>query len=161
MTRTIRRRIEALEKSFPRPPVIFDDNTRANFITELVLAYHIGEIKIDESPCEGFARALNYKNVGEQVADMVYSRPEVVKRYRDALRRLFAQVGLDLERSPATAKNEAYAKLVAQVPRHWVEAVEAAHSVEELSRLWTPARWKEETDPSYYRKGVMEAEKGE
>jgi hypothetical protein len=86
MSRTIRRRVEALEKSFSRSPVIFDDDARAVFIQKLVLAYHLGELKIDDDPSDRFNRALNYRNHGYLFTDLLFN----VKRYQDALRRLFA-----------------------------------------------------------------------
>jgi hypothetical protein len=72
-----------------------------------LLAYYLGDPKPDELFCEAYDRAL-------QVAyDTV---PHSSAHYREACRRLFAQVGLDFSHSPPSALSEAIDKLVAQLP---------------------------------------------
>jgi hypothetical protein len=50
---------------------------------------------------------------------------EINKRFKNAARRLFAQVGLDFDRSPPSALFDSFVRLVNQLPQPWLKWLQA------------------------------------
>ena len=48
-------------------------------------------------------------------------KPEINKRFKNAARRLFAQVGLDFDHSPPSALSEAFVRMVHELPEQWLQ----------------------------------------
>jgi predicted phage terminase large subunit-like protein len=86
-----------------------------------VLAYHLGGLKPnDEDPGEAEARALNYGSRNDYLEALFNrEREEIDRRFKDAARRLFRQVGLNFDRSPPSALIDAFVRLVNQLPQPW------------------------------------------
>jgi hypothetical protein len=91
------------------------------FYRKIVLAYHLGGLKPnDEDPSEAEARALNYGSRNDYLEALFNrEREEIDRRFKDAARRLFRQVGLNLDRSPPSALIDAFVRLVNQLPQPW------------------------------------------
>ena len=86
-----------------------------------MLAYHLGGLKPnDEDPGEAEARALNYGSRNDYLEALFNrEREEIDRRFKDAARRLFRQVGLNFDRSPPSALIDAFVRLVNQLPQPW------------------------------------------
>jgi hypothetical protein len=132
MRKTILRRLEALEK---------EDRSRKQrersslgralvYIWEIVLAYHLGDLKSDEEdPSEAEARALKYptrEDYCEAILKVMRKKDikdisEIHERYNDAYRRLFANVGLDFDSSPPSMLFDAFVTMVNQLPDQWLD----------------------------------------
>jgi hypothetical protein len=87
-----------------------------------VLAYYVGGLNPDEEdPGEAEARALNYESRHDYLEALFKGQtPEISERFKNAARRLFAQVDLDFDRSPPSALFEAFVKMVNQLPEQWL-----------------------------------------
>jgi len=70
-----------------------------------VLAYYVGDLKPDdEDPGEAEARALNYESRNDYLEALFKGeKQEINERFKNAARRLFAQVGLNFDRSSPSA----------------------------------------------------------
>ena len=93
------------------------------FFRKIVLAYYVGGLKPnDEDPGEAEARALNYESRNEYL-EALFNREgrEIERRFKDAARRLFRQVGLNFDRSPPSALIDAFVRLVNQLPQPWLK----------------------------------------
>jgi hypothetical protein len=123
MRTRIRRQLEVLEKE-ERSRKLRQQSSLAtiSFLCwRIVLAYYLGGLKPDEEdPGEAQARALNYESRDEYLEALFKGEiPEINKRYKNAARRLFAQVGLDFNRSPPNALFESFVRMVNQLPEQW------------------------------------------
>jgi predicted phage terminase large subunit-like protein len=93
------------------------------FYKKIVLAYYGGGLKPnEEDPGEAEARALNYESRNEYL-EALFNREgqEIDRRFKDAARRLFRQVGLNFDRSPPSALIDAFVRLVNQLPQPCLE----------------------------------------
>jgi hypothetical protein len=131
MRKTTLRRLEALEKEErSRQERELSSLQRALVdIRQIVLAYHLGDLKSDEWwPGEAEARALKYpslENYGEALFKVVRKKDikamsELDERFNDAYRRLFAKVGLDFDDTPPSVLFDAFVALVDQLPEQWL-----------------------------------------
>jgi hypothetical protein len=75
------------------------------FCWKVVLAYYVGGLKPnDEDPGEAEARALNYESRNDYLDALLKGeKQEINRRFKNAARRLFAQAGLNFDRSPPSA----------------------------------------------------------
>jgi hypothetical protein len=123
MRTRIRRQLEVLEKE-ERSRKLRQQSSLAtiSFLCwTIVLAYFVGGLKPDEEdPGEAQARALNYESRDEYLEALFKGEiPAIKKRYKNAVRLFFAQVGLDFDRSPPNALFESFVRMVNQLPEQW------------------------------------------
>jgi predicted phage terminase large subunit-like protein len=87
-----------------------------------VLAYYVGGLKPDEeNPGEAEARALNYASRNDYLEALFKKeKQDINKRFKNAARRLFAQAGLDFDRTPPSALFDSFVRLVNQLPEPWL-----------------------------------------
>jgi hypothetical protein len=113
MRKTVLRRLEALEKEYrSREQRELSSLRKALFcIWEIVLAYHLGDLKSDEDPGKAIERALKYPPRGDY-----FDILEIPERYNDAYRRLFAKVGLDFDNTPPSVLFDAFVTMVNELP---------------------------------------------
>ena len=92
------------------------------FCRKIVLAYYVGGLKPDdEDPGEAEARALNYESRNDYLeALFTGEEQEINKRLKNAARRVFAQAGLDFDRSPPSALFDSFIRLVKELPEPWL-----------------------------------------
>jgi hypothetical protein len=90
---------------------------------KIVLAYYVGGLKPDdEDPGEALARALNYESRDDYLEALFKGKiPEINKRFKNAARRLFAQVGLDFDCSPPSALFGSFVRMLNQLPDQWLK----------------------------------------
>jgi hypothetical protein len=99
---------------------------------EIVLAHYLGGLTSSHEllpngmlsdeplwPDEGLERVLKYPVDGLFEA-LRNKDPELIERFGDAYRRLFAKVGLDFDTSPASVLFDAFVTMVNQLPDHWL-----------------------------------------
>jgi hypothetical protein len=118
------RRLEVLEKE-ERSRKLKQQSSWATisfFCWKIVLAYYVGGLKPDnEDPGEAEARALSYESRYDYLQALSNGEiPEINKRFKDASRRLFAQVGLDFDRSPRRALCESFVRMLNELPDQWL-----------------------------------------
>ena len=90
------------------------------YIWDIVLAYYLGGLKSDEtSSREAYARALKYPS-GNDFFEALKDIAEIHKRFDDAYRRLFANVGLDFDGTPPSILFDALVTMVNQLPDQWL-----------------------------------------
>jgi hypothetical protein len=89
----------------------------------IVLAYYVGGLQSDEEgPGEAQARALNYESRDGYLEALFKGEiPEINKRYKNAARCLFAQVGLDFDRSPPSTLFESFVRMINELPEQWLK----------------------------------------
>ena len=113
--------------------------TAAFLCWKAVLAHNLGDLKPDdEDPGEAAARALGYETNTSILTR--YSNGEIAginKRFKDACRRVFAQVGLDFDHSPRSALSEAFGRLVNALPNQCWQWLESNLQVSRNSRVFT------------------------
>jgi hypothetical protein len=119
------RRLEVLEQE-ERSHKLQQQSSLATisfFCWTIVLAYYVGGLKPDdEDPGEAHARALNYVSRDDYLEALFKEEiPEINKRFKNAARRLFAQVGLDFDRSPPSALFESFVSMLNQLPEQWLK----------------------------------------
>jgi hypothetical protein len=92
------------------------------FCRKVVLAYYVGGLKPDEeNPGEAEARALNYASRNDYLEALFKKeKQDINKRFKNAARRLFAQAGLDFDRTPPSALFDSFVRLVNQLPEPWL-----------------------------------------
>jgi predicted phage terminase large subunit-like protein len=92
------------------------------FCRKIVLAYYVGGLKPDdEDPGEAEARALNYESRNDYLeALFTGEEQEINKRFKNAARRVFAQAGLDFDRSAPSALFDSFIRLVKELPEPWL-----------------------------------------
>jgi hypothetical protein len=112
----------------------------------IVLAYYLGDLKSDaeaskvedirlkrvskDDPLEGFeyfegfARALGYKSSSDSISDFSraegFNGSEYAKRIADACHRLFANVGLDFNKTAPSLLFDALVTMVNNLPEYWL-----------------------------------------
>lgn len=93
------------------------------FYRKIVLAYYVGGLKPNgEDPAEAEARALNYESRNDYLEALFNREAQGIdRRFKDAARRLFRQVGLNFDRSPPSALIDAFVRLVNKLPQPWLE----------------------------------------
>jgi hypothetical protein len=92
------------------------------FCRKVVLAHYLGGLEADdEDPGEAEARALSYESRDDYLEALFKGeKSEINKRFRNAARRLFAQAGLDFDRSPRSALFESFVGMVNELPPQWM-----------------------------------------
>src|SRR6516225_9569322 len=124
MRKRILSRVDVLEKE-ERSRKLDQQSSVATisfFCRKIVLAYYVGGLKPDdEDPGEAEARALNYESRDDYL-DALFNgeKQDINKRFKNAARHLFAQAGLDFDRSPPSALCDAFVRLVNQLPEPWL-----------------------------------------
>jgi len=105
------------------------------FCRKIVLAYYVGGLKLDdEDPGEAEARALNYESRDDYLEALFKGeKSEINKQFKNAARRLFAQAGLDFDRSPPSALFESFVRLLHELPPQWMNWLKS--SLEEECRI--------------------------
>ena len=104
---------------------------------KVVFAHYLGDLKPDdEDPGEAAARVLGYDSQYEYMEALFEGEiAEIKKRFKDACRRPFGQLGLDF--SPSSASFEAFVKLVDKLPEQWLRWIESNSPVSRNSRVFT------------------------
>jgi hypothetical protein len=105
MKKTTLGRLEALEDE-ERSVKVEQESLFATtffFYWKVVIAHYVGGLKLEEEdPGEAEARALNYPSRYDYLSGLCKEEiPDISTRLENAARLLFAQVGLDLDRTPA------------------------------------------------------------
>jgi hypothetical protein len=124
MSEKIFRRVDALEKE-ERARQLDEESLLATtfFICwKVVLAHYLGGLEPDdEDPGEAAARALDYESRDDYLEALFKGqKSEINKRFKNAARRLFAQAGLDFDRSPPSAFSESFVRLLGELPPQWM-----------------------------------------
>jgi hypothetical protein len=148
MRRDIFRRLDALDRQLEQNQEAAEREAFLTAAWYVMFAYHVGDLKLNESPEEGFARALNYRN--HDAFLRAYARAlktgdasELQNRHNDAIRRLL--VGFDYDEcSSQTALEEAITKRAKWLP--------------ERCRAWITSQVDEEVD---YGKDLQQEERVE
>ncbi len=126
MRKTTLRRLEALEKEelFREQRELSSLREARVYLWNIVLGYYLGDLKSDEEnePFEAHARALKYPSSADFFGDgyMKKNISEILKRYDDAYRRLFAKVGLAFDDTPPSVLFDAFVTMVDQLPEQWL-----------------------------------------
>src|ERR671936_2342046 len=90
------------------------------FCRKIVLAHYVGGLKHDEDPGEAEARALNYESRNDYLEALLNGeKQEINRRFKNAARRLFAQAGLNFNRSPRSVLFESFVRFVDRLPEPW------------------------------------------
>jgi hypothetical protein len=124
MRKTPLRRLEALEKEErSRQRRQRSSLETISFLCrKIVLGYYVGGLQPDEDPGEAEARALNYESRDDYLQALFDGEKlEISNRFKEAYRRLFAQVGLNFDRSPPSALSKSFVRMVNQLPEQWVK----------------------------------------
>src|SRR5262245_22683886 len=112
------------------------------FCRKIVLAYYVGGLKPDdEDPGEAEARALNYESRNDYLEALFNGKKQDInKRFKNAARRLFAQAGLDFDRSLPSALSDVFIRLVNQLPEPWLRWLQSKTGrVPQRSRIFLSA----------------------
>ena len=124
MRKRILSRVDVLEKE-ERSRKLDQQSSVATisfFCRKIVLAYYVGGLKPDdEDPGEAEARALNYESRDDYL-DALFNgeKQDINKRFKNAARRLFAQVGLNFDRSSPSALFKSFVRLLDELPQQWM-----------------------------------------
>jgi hypothetical protein len=124
MSERILRRVDVLEKE-ERSRQLEQHSSLATtffFCRKVVLAHYLGGLEPDdEDPGEAEARALSYESRDDYLEALFKGeKSEINKRFKNAARRLFAQAGLDFDRSPRSALFESFVGMVDELPPQWM-----------------------------------------
>src|SRR5947209_1602971 len=97
--------------------------TTSFFCRKIVLAHYVGGLKLDdEDPGEAEARALTYGSKNDYLEALLKGEKQEINRpFKNAARRLFRQVDLDFDCSAPSALNNAFVRLVNQLPEPWLD----------------------------------------
>src|SRR5262249_26641642 len=136
MGKTVLRRLEALEKErrYREKQALSSLEDARMYIWRIVLAYYLGGLKSkEEDDSDANARALKYRS-GNDYFDVILkvmhendmkALSEIVERYRDAYRRLFAKAGLDFDSAPQSALFNAFVTMVNSLPDKWLNSLKS------------------------------------
>src|SRR6266704_1015900 len=120
----ILRRVDFLEKAERSRQVeqLSSLATSFFFCRKVVLAHYLGGLEADdEDPGEAEARALNYESRDDYLEALFKGeKSEINNRFKNAACRLFAQAGLDFDRSPPSALFESFVRLLHELPPQWM-----------------------------------------
>src|SRR5262249_53270041 len=96
--------------------------TIAFFCIKILLGHYVGNLSPDEEdPGDAEARALSYESRDDYLEALFKGqKSEINKRFKTAARRLFAQAGLDFDRSPPSALSESFVRLLHELPPQWM-----------------------------------------
>ncbi len=85
---------------------------------KVVFAHYLGDLKPDdEDPGEAGARVLGYDSQYEYMEALFEGEiAEIKKRFKDACRRLFGQLGVDFDHSPPSASVRGVHQVSRQAP---------------------------------------------
>ena len=105
---------------------------------KVVFAHYLGDLKPDdEDPGEAGARVLGYDSQYEYMEALFAGEiAEIKKRFKDACRRLFRQLGLDFTTAHQVFV-EAFVRLVDKLPEQWLQWIESNSPVSRNSRVFT------------------------
>jgi hypothetical protein len=129
MKKMVMRRLEALEKEHHSRELKEQSSFDAAriYIWKIVLAYYLGDLKPDDPDCpaemapsQAEARALHYPSESEFYVAICKCDIEILKRYTDAYRRLFAKAGLDFDTTQPNLLFDAFTAMVNQLPDQWL-----------------------------------------
>jgi predicted phage terminase large subunit-like protein len=120
-------RVDALEKEERSRKLERQSSlaTMCFFWRKIVLGYYAGGLRSDEDPGEAEARALNYESRNDYLEALFKGEKEINRRLKNAARRLFAQAGLDFDRTPPSALCDAFVRLVNHLPEPWLRWLES------------------------------------
>ena len=118
----ISRRLDALEKERSKNQKAAERECFLDIALTVLLAYFVGDLKPKESPWDGYARALKFKNHNDFLAAFVDALrtgngAELQRRQNDAVDRLFSEFRYD--RSSQEALDEAITKMEGSLPEQW------------------------------------------
>src|SRR5262249_46747646 len=113
--------------------------TTAFLCWKAVLAQYVGNLKPhDEEPREAEAKALGYESYYEYSEALFNAEiAEINKRFKDACRRLFAQLGLDFDHTTRRVLSEVFCGLVKALPDQCWQWLECNLQVSRNSRVFT------------------------
>jgi hypothetical protein len=113
--------------------------TTAFLAWKAVFAYYLGDLRLDdEDPHEAEAKALGYESHYEYLEALFNAEiAEINKRFKDACRRLFAQLGLDFDHTPRSVLSEAFCRLVKALPEQCWQWLECNLQVSRNARVFT------------------------
>ena len=99
MTRTLKKRLDDLEaKIAKRQAVQLEIEQRSTqHLVRTAIGQYLGEPQPNEEPCQVIARGLGYKDTNEMGMALSGDGHDYPKRWRQAVRRLFAQFGADVD----------------------------------------------------------------
>ena len=124
MSERIRRRVDVLEKGERARQLEEHSSLATTFFLcrKVVLAHYLGGLEPDdEDPGEAEARALSYESRDDYLEALLKGeKSEINNQFKNAARRLFAQAGLDFDRSPPSALFESFARLLHELPPQWI-----------------------------------------
>jgi hypothetical protein len=147
MRQTNLRRLEALEREHrsrerkhDRKELPVTEEAKA-YVCIIILAYYVGGLKLDGPPdrlecnispdkpysgdscdaLEAFARALQYPSAYDWFVHVDARNELADKRFNDASRRLFANVGLDVHKAAPNELREALATMINNLPQRWLD----------------------------------------
>jgi predicted phage terminase large subunit-like protein len=141
MRKTTRRKLEILEteeRSYQRNHQSSLE-TIAFLAWKAVFAHYLGDLRPDdEDPGEAEAKALGYESHYEHLEALFNAEiAEINKRFKDACRRLFAQLGLDFDHTPRSVLSEVFCRLVKALPDQCWQWLESNLQVSRNSRVFT------------------------
>jgi len=125
MSKRISRRVDVLENEqrFRQSEIQSSWATIFFFCWKIAFAHYLGTLKPDgEDPGEAEARALNYESRDAYLEVLLNGeKQEINKRFRNAARQLFAQVGLDFDRSPPRLLFASFVRMIGELPEPWID----------------------------------------
>jgi hypothetical protein len=141
MRKTTLRKLEILEteeRSYQRNHQSSLETT-AFLAWKAVFAHYLGDLRPDdEDPGEAEAKALGYESHYEYLEALFNAEiAEINKRFKDACRRLFAQLGLDFDHTPRSVLSEAFCRLVNALPDQCWQWLECNLQVSRNARVFT------------------------
>jgi predicted phage terminase large subunit-like protein len=141
MRKTSLRKLEILEteeRSYQRNHQSSLETT-AFLAWKAVFAHYLGDLRPDEEdPGEAEAKALGYESHYEYLEALFNAEiAEINKRFKDACRRLFAQLDLDFDHTPRRVLSEAFCRLVNALPDQCWQWLECNLQVSRNARVFT------------------------
>jgi hypothetical protein len=136
MRKTILRGLDALEKEhrYCEEQELSSLWTARMYIWRIVLAYYLGGLKSnEEDDSDANAKALKYRS-GYDYFEVILkvmqendikALSEIVERYRDAYRQLFAKAGLDFDNAPRSSLFDAFVTMVNSLPDKWLNSLKS------------------------------------
>jgi hypothetical protein len=119
MTRDIERRLQKLESQVPRQPTEQEKNLeRLQLFLVFAIAYYLGDPSPEESPAQGYMRALGYSNSYEFKKAFAANDPDFQERVRLANSKLLEKFGVSCEHESENIA-EAFKRMEAGLPEQY------------------------------------------